>query len=97
MEDFKKNIDLEKLIQQEGLIKLYLDIIYQDIVNDGIYPTEELNINKPGVPYPIAQALLNFLEDREKYEKCQVIHEAIKEFKKSQNKKRRGKSTIKKA
>jgi hypothetical protein len=97
MKNFKKNIDIKELIQQEGLIKLYLDIIYQDIVNDGIYPTKELHINKPGVPYPIAKALLNFLENQERYEKCKVIHEAIKKFKKSQNKKRRGKSNINKA
>lgn len=95
MGNSKKNINIEKFASQhKNLIELYLDVLYWDIVDKGIYPIKELSINKSGVPYPIAKALLKYLEKQERYEKCQIINEIIKNYKKSQNKKKYGKSII---
>jgi hypothetical protein len=89
MENSEKNTE-ELNEDQEKLIILYLDILYQDIVHSGICSIKNFDFSKPGVPYPIAKALLKFLESREEYEKCQVIHKEIKNFKTLQKEKDNG-------
>ena len=84
----------EEKIKVEELLMLYIDILYEDIKSGGVYPVEELDINKPGVPYPIAKSLLDFLERAEEYEKCQIVNDIIKDYKLSRKKKANGKSNV---
>ena len=83
-------------VSVEDLLIHYIDILYEDIIKDGIYPVEDLDINKPVVPYPIAKSVLKYFENLEEYEKCHKVNKKIKNYKKLQKEKVNGKPDLNK-
>ena len=83
-------------VSVEELLIHYIDILYEDIQKGGIYPVEDLDINKPGVPYPIAKSVLKYFENLEEYEKCHIVNEEIESYKKLQKERADGKQNLNK-
>jgi len=81
-------VDMEykhETVSIEELLLVYIDILYEDILNHGIYHVNDLDINKPGVPYPVAKSVLDYLEKQEEYEKCQIVHNELINYASSSN------------